>query len=483
MGISARLLGRRHGFNLFELLGASIGGALALASASALAAPSAIPIGGDPAAPTVFKPAETADAVLHAENVSWNRHLHDALRLPDWLDFAVDHRTRFEFLDDPVRPGESQTQTQIPQRTRVRLGVDAPGGVRVLAEFQDSRVWNDRPRDFLGGAINHFDVTQLLIAASAKDVLDRGLRVDGHVGRLSLDLGSRRLVARNEFRNTTNAFDGVHVQLGSDARTWRVRAFYTLPVELQDGDVLDDKVSSRQRFWGFAFEDLRNPWLRLDAYALVLDDLPGDRSYRTYGLRVYRVAAVSQVDYEGELMAQFGERGERDQSAFAAHGELGFTFGVPWSPRVAVQIDYASGTGDPSDDDSHTFDPLFGARRFDLGPTGILGALPRTNIITPGVRLGLMPMKTLRLDLKIRYWSLAEARDAFARSGLVDPTGDAGRDLGTDIDLRARWDATTWLAFDAGYVHWFKGRYLDDVGTAQTTGDLDYFYAQTRVRF
>jgi hypothetical protein len=206
-----------------------------------------------PAAPSVFKPAETADAVLHAENVSWNRHLHDALRLPDWLDFAVDQRTRFEFMDDPFRPGESQTQTQIPQRTRLRLGVDAPGGVRVLAEFQDSRVWNDRPRDFLGGAINHFDVTQLLIAAGAKDVFDRGLRIDGHVGRLSLDLGSRRLLARNEFRNTTNAFDGVHVQLGSDARTWRVRAFYTLPVELQDGDVLDDKVSSRRRFWGVAF--------------------------------------------------------------------------------------------------------------------------------------------------------------------------------------------------------------------------------------
>ena len=120
-------------------------------------------------------------------------------------------------------------------------------------------------------------------------------------------------------------------------------------------------------------------------------------------------------------MAQFGERGERDQSAFAAHGEVGFTFGVPWSPRVAVQLDYASGTDDPSDDDSHTFDPLFGARRFDLGPTGIIGAFPRSNIISPGVRLGLMPATTLRLDLKVRYWSLDEARDAFVAIGARRP--------------------------------------------------------------
>lgn len=102
---------------------------------------------------------------------------------------------------------------------------------------------------------------------------------------------------------------------------------------------------------------------------------------------------------------------------------------------------------------------------------------------TTGFRLGSMPMTTLRLDLKIGYWSLAEGRDAFVRTGLAAPTGDAGRDLGTDIALRARWDATTWLAFDVGYDHWFKGRFLDDVGTAQTTGELDCSYTRARVHF
>ena len=45
------------------------------------------------------------NAVLHAENVTWGRSLHDALRLPDWVDLAFDHRDRFELLDDPWRPG------------------------------------------------------------------------------------------------------------------------------------------------------------------------------------------------------------------------------------------------------------------------------------------------------------------------------------------------------------------------------------------
>ena len=35
---------------------------------------------------TLTWPAETADATLVDENQSWSRYLHDALRLPAWLD-------------------------------------------------------------------------------------------------------------------------------------------------------------------------------------------------------------------------------------------------------------------------------------------------------------------------------------------------------------------------------------------------------------
>ena len=50
------------------------------------------------------------------------------------------------------------------------------------------------------------------------------------LGRMTMDFGSRRLVARNRFRNTSNAFTGV-------AWTWKgvrdhtLRAFYVLPLK------------------------------------------------------------------------------------------------------------------------------------------------------------------------------------------------------------------------------------------------------------
>src|SRR4030042_6269250 len=61
-------------------------------------------MGSPHGASAVTKPAETADQVLVSENESWNRYLHDALRLPAWLDLGIEQRTRFEFLEDPWRP-------------------------------------------------------------------------------------------------------------------------------------------------------------------------------------------------------------------------------------------------------------------------------------------------------------------------------------------------------------------------------------------
>jgi hypothetical protein len=426
----------------------------------------------------VTRPTETADAVLVSENESWNRYLHDALGLPSWLDLAIEHRTRFEFLEDPFRPSEPNTQSQFPQRTRLRVGADGPGPLRFLAEFQDARTHSDGPRDFTGLEIDKLDVLQLFVSVKTLDLLGTGLRADVHLGRLTMDFGSRRLVARNRFRNTTNSFDGIHLQLGDD-ETWRLRAFSTRPVVREPG-YFDDDSSSKRRFWGVAYEDERIAWLKLDACYFGLLVRGFDQEYHTLGLRGSRPPGPEQVDYELELIGQFGDRNGRDHSAFAGHAELGYTLDLPWSPRLVGQFDYASGTADPNGDESHTFVFLFGARRFDLVATGIYGPFRRSNILSPGLRLVLSPLPEVKAWLKVRYWELAQARDAFVGTGLQDTTGAAGRHLGTDIELRVQWRPAPWLALDAGYDHWFKGSYLDRVSGASSTSDSDYVFVATR---
>ena len=433
------------------------------------------------AAGSAHRPSETADAVLVSENQSWNRYLHGALGLPSWLDLAVDHRTRFEFLEDPFRPGEPDTQSQYPQRTRLRIGADGPGPFRFLAEFQDARIHGDGPRDFTLLSIDKIDVLQLFATAKTLDLLGTGLRGDVHVGRLTMDFGSRRLVGRNAFRNVTNSFDGIHLQIG-DGKAWRVRAFFARPVNLEEG-YFDDDSSSERRFWGVAYEDGRIEWLRLDTYYFGFRGRELDLEFHTFGLRGHRRPQPGQVDYELELIGQFGDRGDQDHSAFAGHAELGYTLELPWSPRLVAQFDYASGTADPSGDQSHTFVFLFGTRRSDLVATGIFGPFRRSNILSPGLRLIVAPHPKVQAQVKIRYWELAQARDNFVGTGLQDATGASGRKLGTDVELGVRWSPEPWLEVDAGYEHWFKGSYLDRVPNVSSTGDSDYVYLQTRFWF
>jgi len=428
------------------------------------------------------RPAHSPDATLNQEDQSWPRYLHEKLGLPREIDLAVDQRTRVEHLENPFRPGEPNTQTQVPQRTRLRLVVDAPASPAFLLELQDSRTFNAGPDDFTVNGVNRLDLLQFVVSTRASDLFGSGLRADVSLGRLTLDVGSRRLVARNGFRNTTNAFDGVHLQIAPASDRWRLRSFYTRPVERNEG-VFDDPAWSDSRFWGVALEDLGNEWLRLDLAYFDFEASGSATRLRTVDLRVHRPPEAGQVDYELELIGQAGDVGPGDQRAFATHAELGYSFDAPWSPRLAVQFDYASGTSEPDDPASRTFVPLFGARRFDLVPTGIFGPFLRSNISSPGLRIGFLPRTKLRVDLKLRYWQLAEAEGAFVAGGVQDPTGNAGRELGTDVEFRLRWDPAPWVGIDMGYARWFKGSYLESAPGVSSTANANHFYLQTRFRF
>lgn len=420
--------------------------------------------------------------MLNEESLGWPRYLHRRLRLPAWVDVAFDQRIRVEYLENPFRPGEPDTQTQLPLRTRLRLAVDAPASLRFLAELQDSRSGNAGPEDFTVNGINRLDLLQFLLSASASDLFGRGLRADVSLGRFTLDVGSRRLVARNGFRNTTNAFDGVHLQLAPVDDRWRLRSFYTRPVERKVG-AFDDPLWSSSSFWGVAYGNVRTDWLRFDLAYFDLDAGSSAARLRTVDLRIHRPPAADRLDYELELIGQSGDVGPRDQRAFAAHGELGYSFDLPWSPRIAMQFDYASGTDDPEGSDSGTFVPLFGARRFELMATGIFGPFARSNISSPGVRVGFRPHPKLRVDVKLRYWQLAEGKGAFVGSGVQDPPGDAGRELGTDLELRVRWEPKPCFAIDFGYDRWFKGSYLDLAPEVSSTANANHLYFQTRFLF
>jgi hypothetical protein len=439
---------------------------------------------------------EPADAVLNQRReLDWNRYLKTSLHLPDWIDLGLEQRTRFESYDHPWRAsqaiGNGQTDPQILLRSRLRVGLGGDGPFRLLFEGQDARAFLNRdPGDFRDTTtVNEFDILQLLGSVTLNNVLGSGLRNDFHFGRMTMDFGRRRLIARNDFRNTTNSFDGLHWQIGRE-QTWRLRAFFVEPV-VRD-DVQLDRQYDTSLFWGGYLESRHVPWLQLDVYYFGLNDrhvanVADHRTYSTFGGRLTKDPKPGEPDYEIETTWQVGTRGATDHFAHFQHLDLGYTLHLPWSPRILFHYDYASGDRRPGDGQDEGFDTLFGARRWEYGPTGIWGPFFRTNLHSPGWRLILTPAPGWTVQLKHRVWYLAQSKDFFGSSGLRDTTGSAGTSLGHDLELRAQWSMHRNLDIDTGYVHWFKGSYFDRLPAvaglpAEGNTDSDYLYVQLRVR-
>ncbi len=143
---------------------------------------------------------------------------------------------------------------------------------------------------------------------------------------------------------------------------------------------------------------------------------------------------------------------------------------------ILIHYDYASGDRNTRDSQASTFDTLFGARRFEVAPTGNFGPFFRMNVSSPGWRVIVVPYQGWDVQLKRRVSYLATSRGTFASHGLHDGTGGSGNFLGQDVELWARWKINSNLAFDSGYVHWFKGDYFDRLpvsGELPPGGNID----------
>ena len=120
-------------------------------------------------------------------------------------------------------------------------------------------------------------------------------------------------------------------------------------------------------------------------------------------------------------------------------------------------------------------------------PTGTFGPFIRSNLSSPGWRIIVKPDKGLKVQIKHRFWYLAQARAVYVGGALQDPTGNSGNYLGHDVELRVQWAVSPNLDFDLGYDHWFKGSYFDRLPPsaglpAGGEKDTDYFYCSMRVR-
>lgn len=430
--------------------------------------------------------------------------LWETIGSPDDLSISASVRVRYEALGGQFRPGYDRGDDIVVLRTTLFAEYDT-GPVRIGGELIDARAYDTDTGSPVGtGVVNAMELVQAYLGFDLGDTLGKGSATTVDVGRFTMDIRSRRLVARSNFRNTTNAFAGVKLHYSGHGKH-ALTLFYTLPLVRKPADkasILDNKVewdreSFDLRFWGAALtRPLGASRATVEGYFFGLDerDAPDlatrNRHLRTAGARLVRKAASGKADFDIEAAYQWGRTragtaadAERlDVAAHMLHAELGYSFASPARIRVAAVYDEASGDG--SADSYGRFDTLFGARRGEFGPTGIYGALGRANIRSPGLRIAARPDPRWDAMAMYRAAWLASATDSFASTGVRDPSGSSGTFAGQQIEIRARyWLVPDLLRLEAGGVVLFDGGFLKDAPNATGYGDTRYGYLELSATF
>ena len=482
------------------------------------------------------------------EKPVWN--LHDTLHLPDWLTVGLENRTRYESLSDSFKANQKSSPApggdqQIALQTD--LWVQAKfGKFRFATEFMDARALssdsgsNNTPNPPNNTMVDTLDFTQIYASWADQNTLLSGLGTEVKAGRQTMDLGSRRLVARPFFRNAVNNFTGLRIRV-LDYGRWQLNAFGTMPVLrfpnytssptngygdpnlisqnanlLVNGGQQWDQEDTHTWFSGGILEGydvIKNINTDLALYSLNESDSNNNatrnRQYLTPNIRFYSKPIKGRFDFVAEGMGQFGtvqydtktNNQQQNHQAWSNHLEVGYSFDLPMSPRFLVEYDWASGSKNSANKTGTDgrFDPLYGASDVDFGSSGIYSAFQRSNINSPGARFNFSPRKDITVSLQQRAIWLASAGDCWGGTSCTSGTlpglvgnskGTSGDYVGDQIGASSRYNFNSSLNFEAGWFHLFKGQFattaVSSATTTQTTtsgGDTNYFYVQSQVRF
>lgn len=427
-------------------------------------------------------------------NKTWLKDF-DVLKDADWLDIGAEYRFRYEHRDNDFRRNDENIDDPILLRTRLYLGVkNILDPLRLAVELQDSRRNNgDYSRQFDTRDINQADVLQGYLELHfddnflGKDDLGNARPKWLRAGRHAWEAVDRRLIARNEWRNTTNNFSGVRANIGQKNNDWQLEVFAVKPIQRLTKQF--DETIQAQDFYG-AIGDWRgwSQYVSLEPYYFLLKqdgdkvklDVNGqaaaantkiNREIHTAGLRSYGSIGKTGFDYDVSYVKQWGRQdrlnnagkflAELDHDAYAYNAEIGYQFKHAWKPRISAFYGVASGDKNPNDGKNQRFERLFGFAR----PWSNDDYIQMENIRTPKLRLEFEPkvsfLNNVKVDTGFSWYKLDSSTDRWnAGANLRDTTGASGKDLGKEFDVRLRFPINKQLSVNTGYAKFWAGDFV-----------------------
>ena len=183
-------------------------------------------------------------------------------------------------------------------------------------------------------------------------------------------------------------------------------------------------------------------------------------------------------DWDLEFMGQTGHVGNKSIRAWAVGTRTGYNLlNIPWTPRLGLQVDAASGDQHPNDQTLGTFNPLF--------PNGyyftLAGYTGYVNLIHVKPSLTLKPTSTLTLMAAVGLqWRQTTADAVYVQPSNAVPgtAGTPGFWSGAYVQTRADWVITPNLAGAVEAVHYAVGDAIRRAGGR----NADYVNIQLQYR-
>lgn len=414
-----------------------------------------------------------------------------------WLDIGIDHRTRYEFRSNDIRRTELRLDQPFLLRSRAYFGIrEILDPLRGAVEFQDSRRYNGNfppdDRDF-----NDYELIQAYAELNFKGALgeddlkqQRPLRF--RAGRMAYEALDRRLIGRNEWRNTTNTFEGFRINLGQEVNDWEVDLWAYQPVRRLLIE-FDERIENQWFYGGIGHWRNWSDIITLQPYYMGLTQDGSrtgeiDRHIHSPALRGYGKIGDTGVDFDFNLIYQFGRHGGQDHDAHAYTTEVGYTFKHGWKPRISAFYGYATGDRNPNDNMNNRFERFFGFAR----PWSADDYIVFENIKAPKIKLEFQPLKDLRIDGGYNWFWLASDTDRFnnlfrgnggngADFSNRDASGNSGDFIGHNFDIRARYNLTKYINTTIGYSHFTSGEFVRNrqlAALGRSPGSSDFFYLE-----
>jgi len=437
--------------------------------------------------------------------------------------------------------GGKANDSFVQQMTRLGIGYDLSPDVNFYMEFIDSRTWggNQDPIAHTCGPALSSGKSSCSLGIRAGYLLVRNFAgVQGlglKAGRQYLVFGDQSLLGHFDWANTGFSFDGIMTNYSTTFMDTSFGWFRLAETDLPQGAPLGSggpnlsQSGQSKNAHGdvdmlvFYNQIKAVPWTLIEPFYIYYKNNLGASDSRAQGIGTAkhgnqtrhiignRIAVKKGgFDFSNEIVYQFGQMGDTGGAiepcgaagtqykclhinAWATRNWIGYTFyNLAWKPRLALNLDYASGDGranctlNPAYgtcSSANTFENLFPTNHIHMGYMDTMGW---KNTFTWSANFQARPTRDDHIEVWYTNLNLANSKDNWYRASqgvyAYSKVGNTKNHVGDELDF-------TWthffmegkLAFQTTFAYMFTGPYIrENLGT---TKDQTWAYAQFWLNF